>query len=636
MSTNKSSMIPISGSTAACDEVSVYRPVHGPKQGLQVTHHSSTYTTGEKLTTFGKEIHLKGTPPDQVACSRLAREINIPYLLSVLLWQRGITSGQDALDFLTPRLSDLPSPFLMKDMDRAVSLAVRAIAERWPIYIHGDYDVDGVSATALLALFFKSLGVSPVCYQPDRLTEGYGLQRDFLVRYAPEKDRNGLLITVDCGVSAVAEVTLAREMGYTVIVTDHHEPPEILPPAHALINPKQKGCTFPFQELAGVGVAFFLAAGIRGHLVKKGILDKDNAPNLKQLMDLVALGTVADVMPVTGINRILIKAGLEVMNELPSPWVAALQAVNRNDAGPIRAEDLSFRFAPRINAPGRLGKPELAFELLTCSNTSRVRELAETIESLNRERRQLEMQVLDEVFHECAVQESRGVSGFVVYGDYHPGVIGIIASRVVDRYSKPVIIFTDDRTEQDLLKGSGRSVEPINLYEVLRACSDCLLQFGGHTMAAGMTVSKENLPFFSERFNYIISLQGPSKEAVRKVMVDYSPTPEEILDEEFLRYYSQLEPFGHGNPEPVFLLEEPKVSKPEVIKNHLKYRLESNGNYYHAIGFGLADRRDMFENGSVRVAVKIRNTVYRGVKRTEFHTLDVYHGTKGFTGLNLT
>jgi single-stranded-DNA-specific exonuclease len=578
---------------------------------------------------------LKGLPPDRAVCGRLAREIHVPYLLSVLLWQRGITSGKEALDFLTPQLSDLPSPFLMKDMDAAATLAVRAIAEQWPVYIHGDYDVDGISATALLALFFKSLGISPVCYQPDRLTEGYGVQRDFLVRHAPGNSRNGLLITVDCGVSAVDEITLAREMGYTVIVTDHHEPPEILPPAHALVNPKQKGCPFPFQELAGVGVAFFLAAGIRGHLIKKGMLDKNNAPNLKQLMDLVALGTVADVMPVTGINRILIKAGLEVMNQRPSRWVAALQPVKRDDAGPIRAEDLSYRFAPRINAPGRLGKPELAFELLTCTSASRARELAETVESLNRERRQLEMQALDEVFRECALQQSRGTNGFIVYGDYHPGVIGIIASRVVDRYGKPVIIFTDDRTEQ-VVKGSGRSVGSINLYDVLRACGDSLITFGGHAMAAGMTVEKENLPFFAERFNYIVSQQKPEREAVTRIMADCRATPEEILDGEFLRYYSQLEPFGYGNPEPIFLLEEPKVSKPEVVKNHLRYRVESNGSYYHAIGFDLADRRGMFDSGSIRVAVKIRKTMYRGVKRTEFHTVDVFHGTNGPADKNLT
>jgi len=593
---------------------------------LHMTHHGSTPAAGGDAFRPRREIRMRETLPDPAACGRLAREINIPPLLSLLLWQRGVTSARDALDFLTPRLADLPSPFLMKDMDKAVALAVKAVTEGWPIYIHGDYDVDGVSATALLALFFNCLGTAPVCYQPDRLTEGYGLQRDFLVRHAPGRGNDGLLITVDCGISAGAEIGLAREMGYTVIVTDHHEPPASLPPAHALVNPKQQGCSFPFHDLAGVGVAFFLAAGIRAHMVTNGMMDREKAPNLKQFMDLVALGTVADVMPVTGINRILIKAGLEVMNEQPSPWVTALQAVYRNETGRIRAEDISFRLAPRINAPGRLGKPELAFALLTCADAGRAGKLAETIESLNRERRQLELDVLEEVFRQSAEQVNRGDGGLVLYGRYHPGVIGIIASRVVDRYNRPVIVLTEDSTDQNLLKGSGRSVESVNLFEVLRACGDCLVQFGGHTMAAGLTVSKENLPFFAEQFNYIVSRQGSAQEAAQAVTADCNPTPEEMLDTTFLKYYSQLEPFGQGNPEPVFLLEGPKVSKPEVIKNHLRYRLESNGSVYRAIGFGLADRIGMFGKGSFRVAVKIRNTVYRGVARTEIHTLDVYKG----------
>lgn len=577
---------------------------------------------------LGNGIQIKGEPPDRALCSRLAREIHIPYLFSVLLWQRGITSIEGARDFLSPRLSDLPSPLLMKDMDRAVLLAVRAIAEQWPMYVYGDYDVDGVSATALLALFFRSLGIQVVCYQPDRLTEGYGLQRDFIIRHAPGQGRNALLITVDCGISSFAEICMAREMGYTVIVTDHHEPPQSLPQADALLNPKQAGCAFPCQDLAGVGVAFFLAAGIRSRLVSEGMLDRDKAPNLKQLTDLVALGTVADVMPVTGINRILIRAGLEIMNQQPSPWVSALLTVNGGDDAyrPVRAEDLSFRFAPRINAPGRLGKPGLAFDLLAAADLSRAMELAGVIESLNRERRQLEQQVLDEVFSECARQERDGAGGFVVCGRYHPGVIGIIASRVVDRYNKPAVIFTDDRTDRNLLRGSGRSVEGINLHEILQSCDELIDRFGGHTMAAGLTVSKENLPFFAERFNGIISRRRPVVESAGKIMVDYNPTPEEVLDGEFLRCYFQLEPFGQGNPEPVFLLEQPKVSRPEAVRNHLRYRLESNGSYYNGIGFGLADRIPLFDSGSIRLTVKIRNTVYRGVQRTELHTLDVLRG----------
>lgn len=569
-------------------------------------------------------IRLRNGSPDLALCGKLAKELNVPLMFSVLLWQRGITTSAEAMDFLHPRLADLPSPYLMKDMKKAVSLVVNAIDNNWPICIHGDYDVDGVSATALLALFFRNLHVRPICYQPDRLTEGYGLQSEFIRRHAPPAGENSLLITVDCGVSSVEEVKLARELGFTVIVTDHHEPPDILPEADALLNPKQPGCDFPTRELAGVGVAFYLAVGIRNFLVEEGALSRDQAPNLKSIMDLVALGTVADVMPVTGINRILVSAGIEIMNQQPNCWVSALQTCISYESSRFTAEDISYRFAPRINAPGRLGKPELAFELLTCADPVRALELARDIETINRERRELELQATDSVFLECEKQLNNGASGFVVQGDYHPGVIGIIASRVVDRYNKPVIIFTQDRADVTSLKGSGRSIESVNLFETLQLCKDTIIQFGGHTMAAGLTLLKENLPLFIDRFNFAIGEQSAKGTMDRVFMVDYIPTVEELLDDTFLLYYKQLEPFGNGNPEPVFLLENPSVQQVGTTRNHLKYKLPANGTVYHGIGFGLADKISLIQTESSRMAVKLKHATYRGVQRTEIHALALF------------
>lgn len=575
--------------------------------------------------TPGYILRQRSGPPDEEACNRLACELRIPRLLSVLLCQRGITTAGEASSFFKPKLADLPSPFAMKDMDRAVVLVAQAVREQWPICIHGDYDVDGVSSSALLALFFQNMGIRPVCYQPDRLVDGYGVQPEFIRNNAPEKGKQSLLITVDCGISAVEEVRLAKQLGFKVIVTDHHETSPQLPEADAIINPKQSGCSFPSRDLAGVGVAFFLALGIRSHLVEQGVISREQAPNLKQFMDLVALGTVADVMPVTGINRILISAGLEVMNTQPRPWVSALKQLNGSHEGPLTSEDISFRLAPRINAPGRLGKPQVAFSLLTCAEPKEALELAASVEAMNQQRRQVENESLEFVTAECERLIGKGDQGLVVYGDFHQGVIGIIASRVVERYRRPVFILTDDSSEANRIKGSGRSVAGVNLYEVLEACADTIIQFGGHRMAAGLTVTRENVPVFAERFNEVISRELMEVKGDREFLVDYCPKPEEMLDELFLSHYHKLEPFGNGNPEPVFLLERSRVSNPAIIKNHLKYNLEVNGQTYRAIGFGLAEKMNILSRDEpVHLAVKIKNSVFRGVKRTELHTVDVF------------
>jgi single-stranded-DNA-specific exonuclease len=573
----------------------------------------------------GFSLRQRYDPPDEEACGRLACELRIPRLLSVLLWQRGIASAGEASAFLQPRLADLPSPFAMKDMDRAVALVARAVREQWPICIHGDYDVDGVSSSALLALFFQNMGIRPICYQPDRLVNGYGVQQEFIRNNAPESGKQSLLITVDCGISALEEVKLAKGLGFMVIITDHHETPPQLPEADAVLNPKQPGCSFPSQDLAGVGVAFFLALGIRSHLVELGIIEREKAPNLKQYMDLVALGTVADVMPVTGINRILIRAGLEVMNDQPRPWVSALRQLNGSHEGLWTSEDITFRLAPRINAPGRLGKPQVAFNLLTCDEPMQALELAGSVEAMNHERRQVENESLEFVSAECERLAAKGDQGLVVYGDFHPGVIGIIASRVVEQYHRPVFILTNDSSEANRIKGSGRSVEGVNLYEVLEACADTVIQFGGHRMAAGLTVTRENMPIFAQRFNEVISRIMTDREIERELIVDWCPKPEEVLNEQFLSHYQKLEPFGNGNPEPIFLLEKSRVTNPGTVKNHLKYCLEVNGQTYRAIGFNLAEKMEILNMAEpVQLAVKIRSSVFRGVKRTELHTVEVF------------
>lgn len=579
------------------------------------------------------------SPPDNELCQKLALEMNIPYGIAVLLWRQGLGDKEKASAFLYPRLKNLPSPFLMKDMDRAVDLILQTYKQQGLILIHGDYDVDGISGTALLSLFFTSLGVTTICFQPNRLTEGYGLQKSIIEQYCPANNIAALLITVDCGISAHDEVLFARESGYNVVITDHHQPPDTLPEADAILNPKQPECHFPYEELAGVGVAFFLAMGIRSRMVEQGLLNKNNAPKLKDLLSLVALGTVADVMPLTDINRILVRAGLEVISKRSVPWTWALCERAGIREGAVTAENISFRLAPRINAPGRLGEPESAFNLLTSSDTVNAIELADLLETINQERRQLELGTLEKVLHECTLQDKKGCRGFVVHGDYHPGIIGVIASRIVDKFHKPAIIFTDDATDSDILKGSGRSIEHVNLYETLKECSDTIIQFGGHAMAAGLTVKKEILPLFIKKFNLAVpetvAAADPFKAPV--VNIDYFSYKGEIFDNRFIHYYQLMEPFGNGNPEPVFLMTNLEMNRVSVIATHLKYSVNINGKTFRGIGFGMAYKLNMVQNNPVDLLFKLKKNVYRGDEYIEFHAIDIVaSGQTDAAGNNFT
>lgn len=562
--------------------------------------------------------------PEREQCLAFAREVQVPYLIAVLLWQRGIRDFRQAREYLNPQLSDLPSPFLMKDMDLAVALVSQALRENWPLYIHGDYDVDGITGSALLARFFRLLDRDTICYQPDRLTQGYGLQPDFLRANAPAPGQPALLITVDCGVSDINEVQLAKDLGFKVIVTDHHLPGEELPPADVLLNPHQKDCRFPSPELAGVGVAFFLACAIRSHLLAEGNLSREKSPNLKKLTDLVAMGTVADVMPLTGINRILVKAGLEIMNQPDCTWAWALnKQQNSYYTGLFTSEDISYKFAPRINAAGRLGKPELSFYLLSTDDPERCHELAARIERLNQDRRELEGEALNRVLAVCERQESTGASAFVVYGSFHQGIIGIIASRVVDRFNKPVIVFTDDLSSPGTIKGSGRTVPSVNLHDALQACSEVIIQFGGHAMAAGLSIDKANLDIFTGQFEATVAdlnARGVDRAAIR---IDYRAEQEEVLDKIFIQCYSTMQPFGNGNYEPVFMLSNPEFSKVGTVKNHLTFALRSKGQEYRGIGFGMAEQLKCIQGGPVQIAVKLKNSVYRGERVIELHAVDI-------------
>ncbi len=557
---------------------------------------------------------------EAVTCRELACDLEIPLILAELLYQRGYVTADAAKTFLGPKLADLPSPFGLKGMRTAVELILETIVSRRQVVIHGDYDVDGITATVLLVDFLNKFGLEVIYHLPNRMTEGYGLSMNSVAQLAEKVTMPALFITVDCGISATEEIQYAVELGFKVIVTDHHEPSSELPPAQAIINPKQPGCTFKCKELSGVGVAFFLAMAVRRKMVEQGFWDRENVPNLKNYLDFVALGTVADVMELVDTNRILVKAGLEVITARNKPGIWALCERAGIGEGVVTAEDISFRLAPRINAAGRLGKPQLAADLLLSREVDEAQDLAIALEQANEKRRELEKTALDDAIKQAGQQVDSNRKGLVLFGsNWHPGVVGIIAARVVDRFRLPVLVFTrDSASDSKTLKASGRSVPELNLFQVLQQCDNFIVQFGGHPMAAGLTVVSENFVQFSEEFNNCVCrmMQGSEPEGV---VIDMIVNVEDNC-EEMAHSLKLMEPFGQGNPEPVFLLKNIRMQKVTRLRDHLKFSLQINGSPIHGIGFFKAT---LFEVASrpVDLGFKLKQTTFRGRERIEAHAV---------------
>lgn len=418
-----------------------------------------------------------------------------PFVFNIL-HQRGITDENALRSFLEPKLQELPSPFLMKDMQHAVTIIEKAIRENHEIIVWGDYDVDGTTATALLFMFFQTLGHKKIRFHiPNRLTDGYGLNRETLLLLSQTvKEGKKVLITVDNGISSFDEVKFARDLGYVTIITDHHIPTEERVPADAVLNAKQHDCHFPDENLSGVGVAFYLAMAVRSHLVKNSFFhDRGSVPNLKVLLDLVALGTIADMVPLLGINRLLVKAGMETIALGQNYGLAALCHRTNIDTSRIRSEDVSFQLAPKINAAGRMGNATKAVQLFLSSNKKEAAGLANELIEQNKRRRNRSLEEYDKALSKLIKSGQKEDSSLIVAGDFHIGVAGIVAANLTEEFGKPVIVLCKE--EGGLLKGSARSVPGVNLHQALEECSDVLLAYGGHKMAGGMRLKEKNCLF---------------------------------------------------------------------------------------------------------------------------------------------
>jgi len=570
------------------------------------------------------------TPSPELA-EEIAGQARIPVAIAALLLANGITRVGQVQDFFQAGLQQLPQPFLFKGMECAVDLIINGLKRKAPFVIYGDYDVDGVTAAAVLSIFLKEVGARVKTILPNRMTHGYGLNRELLVNLATEvgeETEGAVLITVDCGISNIDEIAFARELGFVCIVTDHHRLPAKLPEADAIINPLQEGCAFPDKHLAGVGLAFYMAAALRSALRKNGMFSNRKEPNLKNYLDLVAIGTVCDMVPLTGVNRVFVRAGSEVMGQVNRPGLRGLLRVAKMDTGStVSSENIAFRLGPRINAAGRLDDAGQALALLTAGSEAEGTKLAAALDAMNEDRKNITEEIYVRCCHQAEQRRQEFDSSLVLMEkDWHQGVLGIVASKLVQRFMLPTVLVTEAKTEAStcFLKGSARSVPGFDLFAALQRCADLLERFGGHKMAAGLTIREENYDAFSKRFNDIARTYMSSGDDDRALEV--FPVSEVLQDagEEFLQYYKLMEPFGVGNPEPVLVLHGCELRELQVVGNgHLRFAVYQNERcLFGGIGFNRGELKGTLLNKKIDLAFTLRLNRFRGVERWQATFVD--------------
>ena len=523
---------------------------------------------------------------DRQLADEIAKDLGLPSLLALILTTRHITSTTQANDYLDCRLENLHPPDNLPDLDKAVTRIARALERGEQITVYGDYDVDGITATALLVHFLSSLDAAVRWYIPHRLQEGYGLNSKALQTLHGEGVT--LVITVDCGSTDHEAIELAGKLGLDVIVTDHHLPPHSLPPATALVNPKRSEKTEELRDLAGVGVAFYLIVALRAHFRRAGRWTTSEQPNLKQYLDLVALGTLADMAPLTGTNRILARFGLVELTRTSNCGLRALKAICGLEKNAVSDWDVLFRLGPRLNAPGRLASGDLAVRFLLSTDIAEARNLALELEELNRQRQHEEKQLLAEALYLVEADTSFEKSSSLVLASpgWHKGLLGLVASRLVERFNKPTILLT--QVDQHW-EGSGRSFGPFDLYQALYSCRDHLVRFGGHKQAAGLGLRKELLTEFRTAFESIVEEQMDQKDLRRTMKVDAMVHLDEITPE-LMAYLQRMQPYGVGNPEPVFCCRGFQVENLQILKGcHLQLRLRQGKTRLTAIGFNFIE-----------------------------------------------
>ena len=553
--------------------------------------------------------------PTPEKISTLVESLNISPMIAELLVSRGIETFEQARLFFRPTLADLHDPFLMKDMEKAVARIEQAILSGENIMVFGDYDVDGTTAVSLVASYLKTIYPNVATYIPDRYLEGYGISFKG-IDYADDNEIS-LIIALDCGIKSLDHVAYAKDKNIDFIICDHHRPGETIPDAVAVLDPKRVDCTYPYDELCGCGIGFKLIQAL-------GTNRNQTIEDLEPYLDLVATAIAADIVPMTGENRILAKFGLQVINSNPRPGIQAL--IHQVKKKELTITDVVFIIAPRINAAGRIKHGNHAVELLSEFNLEQAIAFAAEIELYNSSRKELDKQITVEALRQIDSNNEKECFSTVVYQeDWHKGVIGIVASRLIETYYRPTLVFTKSG---DKLAASARSVYGFDVYNALEACSEHLEQFGGHMYAAGMTLSEEKYEKFKLAFENEVKNTISAEQREPRISIDMELNFEDI-DEKTMRILKQFEPFGPQNMTPVFATKnvfDTGYGKPMGLENeHLKlFVKQNNSEGYAAIGFGLGQKYDLISNRKpIEIAYSLSENEWNGKTTLQLNLKDL-------------
>ncbi len=554
--------------------------------------------------------------PDPVISRRLSDDLNVPKVASRILVSRGITDSLRAERFLKPSISDLFDPFMLSNMHKAVARVIKALKQNEKIMIYGDYDVDGITSTAVMFLVLNRLGANVTYYLPNRLVEGYGISEDGLVE---AKRRNiDLLITVDCGITAVNEFDSARKMGIDCIITDHHEPADRIPDAHAIVNAKLDGESSPGFELSAVGVAYKFAQALYRELGQ-------DETELEEHLDLVALGTAADIVPMVGENRILTKFGLDQIARTTKPGLKALIFIAGLMGQKIGTGQVVFILAPRINAIGRLGDAEQAIKLLTTKDENKATTIARILNAENQRRKSIDEQTLSEAIEQLETKVDLAKERAIVLSSrgWHQGVIGIVASRLVERYHRPTVMIAIDGDEG---KGSARSIPGFHLYDALKECEGDLIRYGGHKYAAGLSIAPEKIDSFRKNLNRVSAKMLSDEDLIPKLSID-SEIEIETIDQDLVNVLERFAPFGPQNMRPVFVSANNEiVGAPHIVgKKHLKFKVRKSERILDCIGFNQGDflKSLNYRPLLIDMVFVIENNYWNGQNKIQLRTRDI-------------
>ena len=556
---------------------------------------------------------------DPPAVARHSEQLKVPPLLARILILRGYPDGQSAKRYLSSSLrEDLPSPFDMIDMEPAVVRLVRAIEDKEQIGIWGDYDVDGTTGASLLVCFLRAVGAQPIYYVPHRIEEGYGLNTAGLRRL---KERGvERIVTVDCGISNAIEIEAAREFGLEIIVIDHHQPPPELPRALAVVNPHRKDCPFPDKGLCAAGLAFYVVIALRAKL-REGGWFPNGALDIRPYLDIVTLGTIADMVPLRGINRTLLRRGLQELSSSSRPGVVALKKVAGIPDGDVSAGQVGFRLGPRINAAGRVDYGIKVVELLTTESSEIAARIAQELEAHNSERRAVEAAVLEQALtRAAAVMDGGSCHSLVLAGDgWHPGVLGIVASRIVEKYCRPTVVIG---FEGDQGKGSARSIRGFHLVQGFQHCAEHLEKFGGHEYAGGLSIKAAKLERFADEFEKFARQALMPEDLLPLLEIDAELQFAEI-DLGLLRGLNVLKPFGIGNPEPLFMTTGAEICERRTFSSGVRYRLRQAGRAISSVMFGVPDELPGAAGELIDIAYRLTENEWNGTSAPELRLADL-------------